>query len=1376
MITRTYSVTDSCGNSINVTQTITIDDVTNPTASNPAAVNVECVDDVPAPDITVVTDEADNCGTPTVAFVSDLSDGNSCPEVITRTYSVTDSCGNSINVTQTITIDDVTNPTASNPAAVNVECVDDVPAADITVVTDEADNCGTPTVAFVSDLSDGNSCPEVITRTYSVTDSCGNSINVTQTITIDDVTPPTASNPAAVNVECVDDVPAPDITVVTDEADNCGTPTVAFVSDLSDGNSCPEVITRTYSVTDSCGNSINVTQTITIDDITPPTASNPTPVSIECITDLPAADITVVTDEADNCGTPTVAFVSDLSDGNSCPEVITRTYSVTDSCGNSINVTQTITIDDVTNPTASNPAAVNVECVDDVPAPDITVVTDEADNCGTPTVAFVSDLSDGNSCPEVITRTYSVTDSCGNSINVTQTITIDDVTNPTASNPAAVNVECVDDVPAPDITVVTDEADNCGTPTVAFVSDLSDGNSCPEVITRTYSVTDSCGNSINVTQTITIDDVTNPTASNPTPVTIECITDLPAADITVVTDEADNCGTPTVAFVSDLSDGNSCPEVITRTYSVTDSCGNSINVTQTITIDDVTPPTASNPTPVSIECITDLPAADITVVTDEADNCASEPLVAWVSDISDGNKCPEVITRTYSVTDSCGNSINVTQTITVDDVTPPTASNPTPVSIECITDLPAADISVVADEADNCGTPTVAFVSDVSDGNSCPEVITRTYSVTDSCGNSINVTQTITIDDVTNPTASNPAAVNVECVDDVPAADITVVTDEADNCGTPTVAFVSDLSDGNSCPEVITRTYSVTDSCGNSINVTQTITIDDVTNPTASNPTPVTIECITDLPAADITVVTDEADNCGTPTVAFVSDLSDGNSCPEVITRTYSVTDSCGNSINVTQTITIDDVTNPTASNPAAVNVECVDDVPAADITVVTDEADNCGTPTVAFVSDLSDGNSCPEVITRTYSVTDSCGNSINVTQTITIDDVTNPTASNPTPVTIECITDLPAADITVVTDEADNCGTPTVAFVSDLSDGNSCPEVITRTYSVTDSCGNSINVTQTITVDDVTPPTASNPAAVNVECVDDVPAADITVVTDEADNCGTPTVAFVSDLSDGNSCPEVITRTYSVTDSCGNSINVTQTITINDITPPTASNPAAVTIECITDLPAPDITVVTDEADNCGTPTVAFVSDVSDGNSCPEVITRTYSVTDSCGNSINVTQTITVDDITPPTASNPTPVSIECITDLPAADITVVTDEADNCGTPTVAFVSDVSDGNSCPEVITRTYSVTDSCGNSINVTQTITVDDVTPPTASNPTPVSIECITDLPAADISVVADEADNCGTPTVAFVSDVSDGNSCPEVITRTYCNGLLWQQH
>src|SRR5665254_16610 len=318
-------------------------------------------------------------------------------------------------------------------------------------------------------------------------------------------------------------------------------------------------------------------------------------------------------------------------------QVITRTYSVTDACGNSITVTQTITVDDDINPTASNPLPISVQCIGDVPVPGITVVTDEADNCTVaPVVVWVSDASDGNTCPEVITRTYSVTAACGNSITVTQTITVDDDINPTASNPLPISVQCIGDVPVPDITVVTDEADNCTVAhVVVWVSDASDGNTCPEVITRTYSVTDACGNSITVTQTITVDDDINPTASNPLPISVQCIGDVPVPDITVVTDEADDCTVaPVVVWVSDASDGNTCPEVITRTYSVTDAYGNSITVTQTITVDDDINPTASNPLPISVQCIGDVPVPDITVVTDEADNCTVAPVVAWVSAVS----------------------------------------------------------------------------------------------------------------------------------------------------------------------------------------------------------------------------------------------------------------------------------------------------------------------------------------------------------------------------------------------------------------------------------------------------------------------------------------------------------------------------------------------------------------------------------------------------------------------------------------------------------------------------------------------------------------------------------------------------------------------
>ncbi|SDQ26024.1 PA14 domain-containing protein [Flagellimonas zhangzhouensis] len=90
---------------------------------------------------------------------------------------------------------------------------------------------------------------------------------------------------------------------------------------------------------------------------------------------------------------------------------------------------------------------------------------------------------------------------------------------------------------------------------------------------------------------------------------------------------------------------------------------------------------------------------------------------------------------------------------------------------------------------------------------------------------------------------------------------------------------------------------------------------------------------------------------------------------------------------------------------------------------------------------------------------------------------------------------------------------------------------------------------TTNITVDTIAP-TASAPAPITVYCSDDIPAADVTVITNEADNCDAdPTVTFVSDVSDGGSNPEIITRTYRITDDSGNTFDVEQTITVSPFT-----------------------------------------------------------------------------------------------------------------------------------------------------------------------------------------------------------------------------------
>jgi gliding motility-associated-like protein/uncharacterized repeat protein (TIGR01451 family) len=500
--------------------------------------------------------------------------------------------------------------TAAGALDVTVSCDDPAALNQAQALEPVPDKCDFTLNKTSGPFVSGN-CPNTgtYTNTWNFTDACGVTIaDYVQTITVTDNEGPTASNPPTINVECSGDVPAPDPAVVTDEADNCSTPVVAFVSDVSDNQPCPETITRTYSVTDACGNSINVTQLIIITDDILPTASNPAPLSVQCTGDIPAPDPAVVTDAADNCSNPVVAYVSEVSNNQPCPETITRTYSVTDACGNSINVTQQIIVFDDIQPTASNPPAINIDCGGDIPAPDPTVVTDAADNCSNPIVAFVSDVSDNLSCPETITRNYSVTDACGNSITVSQQIIISDDILPSASNPDAINVECSGDVPQPDPAVVTDATDNCSTPVIAFVSDVSDNQLCPETITRTYSVTDACGNSIEVTQNIVIQDETAPTMESTLQpeINVSCgaIPDIPELNFT------DNCTADLlIDYDEEMVVISEIDYNIIRKWIVTDACDNqsifeqTVMVRPTIEVDVVSVEICPEDGPVNLESL-----------------------------------------------------------------------------------------------------------------------------------------------------------------------------------------------------------------------------------------------------------------------------------------------------------------------------------------------------------------------------------------------------------------------------------------------------------------------------------------------------------------------------------------------------------------------------------------------------------------------------------------------------------------------------------------------------------------------------------------------------------------------------------------------------
>jgi gliding motility-associated-like protein len=264
---------------------------------------------------------------------------------------------------------------------------------------------------------------------------------------------------------------------------------------------------------------------------------------------------------------------------------------------------------------------------------------------------------------------------------------------------------------------------------------------------------------------------------------------------------------------------------------------------------------------------------------------------------------------------------------------------------------------------------------------------------------------------------------------------------------------------------------------------------------------------------------------------------------------------------------------------------------------------------------------------------------------------------------------------------------------------------VVTRTWTFVDACGNSSSVSQTINVnDDIAPVAPQAPANVTVQCASDVPAM---VSLTALDNCtGEISAQGVDSITQG-SCVNnfVVTRTWTFVDACGNSSSVTQTINVNDTTPPTfvGNLPQNITVQCDAVPVVPTLTAI----DNCGNATISYTETSGIQGTCPNnyTIVRNWTATDSCGNSTTVSQTITVQDTTAPTlvGSIVSPINVTC-SEIPSVpELTFV----DNCaGQITVNYSSTTSEINDSGNyTITRTWLVTDACNNSQTFTQIINV-----------------------------------------------------------------------
>ena len=524
------------------------------------------------------------------------------------------------------------------------------------------------------------------------------------------------------------------------------------------------------------------------------------------------------------------------TDNNVNPNMLgtyTVEYTVQDSSDNTAQEQRTVQVVDTVDPVISLVGN--------------TTVTIEYQTTYTDAGATATDNYDGNlntsltSSSTVDTETlgeyaftYAVSDSSGNTAQVSRTVEVVDTTPPTITlnGPEEVNLQVGDSYNEGGATAV-DAHDLDVTSDIITVSNVD--TSTVGVYYVTYTVSDNEGNNTQATRTVVVGSPPVITLQGANPLQLE-------AGSTYVELGANAFDDPD----GDVSDQISISESINTSvlgsysvqYSIIDSDGNSTVLYRAVEVSDTTSP--------------DIDLVGDEQMTVEVNGSFTDP-GATATDSFEGDLTDQIsdsgtvditslgnYTITYQVSDSSGNTADVSREVTVSDTTAPVISltGSSPVTIEVGTTY--TDEGATA--SDDFQGDLTASISDTSNVDSTTVgTYSVVYNVSDSSENPANqVTRIVEVVDSQAPVLSFVGGATItheaKTVFNIPL-DVTA-TDNYDG----------DLSSAVVVSGVVNQdligsynlSYSVTDSSGNTAQLSRTVNVVDTTNPeitlTGDNP------------------------------------------------------------------------------------------------------------------------------------------------------------------------------------------------------------------------------------------------------------------------------------------------------------------------------------------------------------------------------------------------------------------------------------------------------------------------------------------------------------------------------------------------------------
>ena len=862
-ITVVYIATDDCGQQQQCTASFIVTDNQAPTITlNNPLPDISCNDPFPSSNVVTVSDD---CGNPTPQFEvlpynEDVCNGYT----VTYQWTATDDCGQSTILTESFDVlPDVSAPTIT-PVHPDLIGLDDgeelwIACANNDPVWDPFDFGLEPVIAtdVCSDISIDLSreilevgiCGLDPFKTkwaleWTATDDCGNTASYSTVIVIYDPLPPVFDNiPPNLIVECGQIPPPADVTAT----DNCSSVSITFEENVVSTGACNSASTiyRTWTAVDACGNTASTTQQINVYDSTPPIINfldqewayvmNGDVLSITCseLDDYHQSDIAV--GGFDNCGEVTIYQDVQIIESTNCNEdgyamQITYIWIAVDDCGNESTLSIHLQVQD-TQP----PVLLGVPedmCVNTIPP----VANVEAtDDC---TLAGVDFEEDVTTCGQgqVVTRTWTAEDLCGNTTTASQTIYVGTSTAlsigmntnsdlPTISDGDQITLGASTDISLDDFVAISD----CG---LSAFLDLGanvlqqgdcETNGFLEVVAYTITARDACGNIVSLNFTVTyIDDIPPVFGTIEDVILLRCGESLPSVGAT------DNLGSVIIS-VDTLSIGDVCtgePPMVIE-WAATDACGNTSTYIQEVKlIDEEGPVLIGVP---EDDCqSTPEPAPMVTAY----DECTQQMVPVQFTETTVNGACGTEIVRVWTATDACGNTTTADQHIFNSDDEPPVLHLIGPgieglpdgstyemscISAGGISLLPTFDETYVEAFDDCMGGLDIWYESTPIPSEGCQvdgfvEAYLYTWYAEDPCGNIGSISIRLVIKDEEAPMILEvPEDMEVYCEEQIPEMGTPLVID---NC-TSVEIYPSEEIVNSVHGRVLIRTWTVMDACGN---------------------------------------------------------------------------------------------------------------------------------------------------------------------------------------------------------------------------------------------------------------------------------------------------------------------------------------------------------------------------------------------------------------------------------------------------------------------------------------------------------------------------------------------------------------------------------